>query len=97
MDFKRKVKRNMKQYISYLLFALAGMLFAWYLYLSHKKWIGTVIVRAILSIVVIYLINTVVLNFGIEALVGVNFVSIGITAFLGVPGLLLLYGASVFF
>ncbi len=87
----------MKQYISYLLFALAGMLFAWYLYVNHKKWIGTVIVRAVLSVVVIYLINTVALNFGVATLVGVNFVSIGITAFLGVPGLLLLYGTSLFF
>lgn len=87
----------MKQYISYLLFALAGMLFAWYLYANHKRWIGTVIVRAVLSIVVIYLINTVVLNFGIATLVGINLVSIGVMAFLGVPGLLLLYGASLFF
>ncbi|WP_312101143.1 pro-sigmaK processing inhibitor BofA family protein [Lachnoclostridium sp.] len=87
----------MKQYISYLLFALAGMLFAWYLYLNHKRWIGTVIVRAVLSIVIIYLINTVALNFGIATLVGVNLVSIVVTAFLGVPGLLLLYGASLFF
>jgi inhibitor of the pro-sigma K processing machinery len=87
----------MKQYISYLLFALAGMLFAWYLYVNHKRWIGTVIVRAVLSIVVIYLINTVALNFGIITLVGVNLVSIGVTAFLGVPGLMLLYGASLFF
>lgn len=87
----------MKQYISYLLFALAGMLFAWYLYVNHKKWIGTVILRAVLSVVVIYLINTVALNFGVATLVGVNFVSIGITAFLGVPGLLLLYGTSLFF
>lgn len=87
----------MKQYISYLLFALAGLLFAWYLYLNHKKWVGTVIVRGILSVVVIYLINTVALNFGIATLVGVNLVSIGVTAFLGVPGILLLYGASLFF
>lgn len=87
----------MKQYISYLLFALAGMLFAWYLYVNHKRWIGTVIVRAVLSIVVIYLINTVAFNFGIATLVGINLVSIGVTAFLGVPGLLLLYGASLFF
>ena len=87
----------MKQYISYLLFALAGLLFAWYLYLNHKKWIGTVLVRGILSVVVIYLINTVAVNFGIATLVGVNLVSIGVIAFLGVPGILLLYGASLFF
>lgn len=87
----------MKQYISYLLFALAGLLFAWYLYLNHKKWVGTVLVRGILSVVVIYLINTVAVNFGIATLVGVNLVSIGVIAFLGVPGILLLYGASLFF
>ena len=60
------------------------------------KRIMNFIVRGILGVVFIYFINIFFLNQGIAISVGVNAVTFCVTGLLGVPGVGLLYGISVF-
>ena len=60
--------------------------------LEHGSILWTMFGRGSLGLVVIALMNEILAGFGWAVPVGINVLNFTITAFLGVPGLLALYG-----
>jgi len=54
------------------------------------KYVG----RAVLGIGAVFLLNMALVSFGIS--VGINLFTIAVTTFLGIPGIIMLYGLQIF-
>lgn len=87
----------MEQYIYLGFFILSILVMIVYLYKTHKKWVITVCLRAVCSIVLILVLNWVFELCKINCNVGVNVITITVASLLGVPGMLLIYGSVYFF
>lgn len=61
-----------------------------------KEWIINFVLRMVLGALLIFFINEFLSAREIDALVGINGMSLGIAGLLGLPGLLLLYGINLF-
>lgn len=61
-----------------------------------KEWLLNVVMRSILAAVAIYFINTWMEGMGLQAEVGINAFTVLTSGFLGLPGLLALYGLGIY-
>lgn len=61
-----------------------------------KEWIINFVLRMVLGALLIFFVNEFLSAREIDALVGINGMSLGIAGLLGLPGLLLLYGINLF-
>ena len=52
--------------------------------------------RAVLGVIAVAVINIVLGGFGVFPAVGINALTIAIVAFLGIPGIIMLYGLGYF-
>lgn len=82
-------------YPSLLIISIAALIF--YLYKTHTKWLATVCIRVVAGIIVILLLNTIFGLVHIQCQVGINALTVSTVGLLGVPGLILIYGAVYFF
>ncbi len=87
----------MEQYIYLGFFIISILAMIVYLYKTHKKWVITVCLRAVCSIVLIPILNWVFELLKINCNIAVNVITIGVASLLGVPGMLLMYGCVFFF
>lgn len=60
------------------------------------EWLVNLVMRGILGILAIHFINLGLSCLGIHLGVGINVFTIGLSAVLGMPGLLVLYGFGVY-
>ena len=63
--------------------------------LEHGSILWTMVGRGSLGITVIALVNEILTGFGWVVPVGINVLNFAITAFLGIPGLLAIYGIGL--
>lgn len=63
---------------------------------AKMEWIINFILRGVAGTVGIYFINMFLHNQNINAEIGINAVNVLTTGFLGIPGLILLYGIKVY-
>ena len=61
-----------------------------------KEWLLNVVMRSILAVVAIYFINTWMEGMGLQTRVGINAFTVLTSGFLGLPGLLALYGIGIY-
>ena len=90
-------KRKMREYIIYGISGILIIILLVALCRARTQKMMNVILRAVLGIAILYLVNTVLDSRQMISGVGINAITIGVSAFLGVPGILLLYGSSFFF
>ena len=60
------------------------------------EWLINFILRSIMGTIAIYFINMGVTFLGFTTVVGINAVSILTTGILGIPGIVMLYGLSIY-
>lgn len=60
------------------------------------EWVVNLVLRAVLGAVGIYFVNIVLVKQQIPVMLGVNPITILTTGFLGLPGLLALYGIQIY-
>ncbi|MDD5935933.1 MAG: pro-sigmaK processing inhibitor BofA family protein [Clostridiales bacterium] len=87
----------MEQYLYPTLFILSIIIFIFYIYKTHTRWLTTVCIRVIVGIALIMILNLVLPMYKISCMVGVNPITVTTIGLLGVPGLLLIYGSVYFF
>lgn len=63
---------------------------------KKTEWLLNFILRGILGTIAIYFINIGITNMGFETNVGINIVTVLSSGFLGVPGILALYGIGFY-
>lgn len=63
---------------------------------KRVEWLMNFVMRSVLGTVAIYFINSALAGVGITMGVGVNIFTVLTTGILGFPGLLALYGISIF-
>ena len=61
---------------------------------NKMRRVATFSARAILGFVGIAAINFVLASFGLAAAVGINVLTMAVVAFLGIPGIMMLYGLT---
>ncbi|MBE5962707.1 MAG: pro-sigmaK processing inhibitor BofA [Lachnospiraceae bacterium] len=87
----------MREYIIYGISGVIILILLIGLCRAKTQKVMNVILRGVLGIAILYLVNTVLEGRQMISGVGINPVTVGVSAFLGVPGILLLYGCSFFF
>ena len=60
------------------------------------EWLINFVLRSIMGTIAIYFINMGVTFLGFTSVVGINAVSILTTGILGIPGIVMLYGLSIY-
>lgn len=65
------------------------------LLLNHGKWVLDAVSRGGLGLVVIALVNEILTGFGLTIPVGINLLNFSVSAILGIPGIVALYGISL--
>ena len=63
---------------------------------KKSEWLLNFILRGILGTIAIYFINIAITNMGFETNVGINIVTVLSSGFLGMPGVLALYGIGLY-
>lgn len=71
-------------------------LIGFFLCVRKMEWLLRMIMKACVGIVLIYGCNLLMEYFGMQILVGLNPITIGCSAVLGVPGVVLLYAVGRF-
>ena len=54
------------------------------------------IVRALLGVMIIFLVNEFLISKGIDAKVGINLINFTVSGIFGLPGVILLYGIGLY-
>lgn len=60
------------------------------------EWLINFVLRSIMGTIAIYFINTGVTFLGLSTVVGINAASVLTTGILGIPGIVMLYGLSIY-
>ncbi len=60
--------------------------------MKGMEWLLNVVVRGVLGLGIIYMVNQVLANEGIEIMVGLNAITFLASGILGIPGVGLMYG-----
>lgn len=60
--------------------------------MKGMEWLLNVVVRGVLGLGIIYMVNQVLANEGIDLMVGLNAITFITSGILGIPGVGLLYG-----
>ena len=60
--------------------------------MKGMEWLLNVLVRGVLGLGIIYMVNQVLANEGIDLMVGLNAITFMTSGILGIPGVGLLYG-----
>ena len=63
---------------------------------KKSEWLLNFILRGILGTIAIYFINIAITGMGLETNVGINLVTVLSSGFLGMPGVLALYGIGFY-
>ncbi len=63
---------------------------------KKTEWLLNFILRGILGTIAIYFINIAITSMGLETNVGINIVTVLSSGFLGMPGVLALYGIGFY-
>ena len=63
---------------------------------KKSEWLLNFILRGILGTIAIYFINIAIIGMGFETNVGINVVTVLSSGFLGMPGVLALYGIGFY-
>lgn len=87
----------MEKYLYPAFFIVSIIALIFYIYKTHKRWLATVCIRVIIGTIVIFTLNLLLPMIKITCVVGINPVTIATIGLLGIPGLILLYGAVYFF
>lgn len=87
----------MENHIYSAIIAILLVILIVYLYKTHKRWVICVCLRTVIGTALILVLNYVFKEAGISCAVGINQITIPVVAFLGVPGLALLFGGTYFF
>ncbi|WP_455715981.1 pro-sigmaK processing inhibitor BofA family protein [Anaerosporobacter sp.] len=61
------------------------------------EWLVNFVFRALLGVVLLYCINSVLVNFGVKQVPGINEINIASIGLLGTPGILMLYAIMVYY
>lgn len=73
-----------------------GIIAAHKLFGEKAEWLLNFALRGIMGTIAIYFINMGVTFLGFTSVVGINAVSILTTGILGIPGIVMLYGLSIY-
>lgn len=87
----------MKEYIIIAVGVVLGIALMVFLCKKHVNFVFSLFLRTVFGILCIYLINTVLGELNLVSPIGMNWMTILVAALLGVPGIILLYGAALVF
>ena len=75
-----------------MIIIISSCFFAVSLLFNQGKCVVTSLIRGVCGMVVIGMANTFLSGFGVFVPVGINFLNFAVSAFLGIPGILAIYG-----
>lgn len=75
-----------------MIIIISSCFFAASLLFNQGRYVLTSLFRGVCGIAVIGMANTILSGFGIIVPVGMNFLNFAVSAFLGIPGILAIYG-----
>ena len=78
------------------LIGAAALLLILSFFTRKAEWLINFVLRSIMGTIAIYFINMAVTFFGFTTVVGINAASVLTTGILGIPGILMLYGLSIY-
>ena len=78
------------------LIGAAVLLLVFSFFTRKAEWLINFVLRSIMGTIAIYFINMAVTFFGFATVVGINAVSVLTTGILGIPGIMMLYGLSIY-
>ncbi len=61
------------------------------------EWLVNFVFRALLGVVLLYCINSVLVNFGVTKVPGINGVNVTSIGLFGMPGIFLLYAVMIYY
>lgn len=67
------------------------------IFFKKIEWLVNFVFRALLGVVLLYCINSVLVNFGIQKVPGINEINIASIGVLGFPGVLMLYAIMIYY
>ena len=67
------------------------------IFFKKIKWLVNFVFRALLGIVLLYCINSVLVNFGVKQVPGINEINVTSIGLLGMPGILMLYAIMIYY
>lgn len=67
------------------------------IFFKKIEWLVNFAFRALLGVVLLYCINSVLVNFGVKQVPGINEINIASIGLLGMPGILMLYAIMIYY
>lgn len=67
------------------------------IFFKKIEWLVNFAFRVLLGVVLLYCINSVLVNFGVKQVPGINEVNIASIGLLGMPGILMLYAIMIYY
>ena len=67
------------------------------IFFKKIEWLVNFVFRALLGIVLLYCINSVLVNFGVQQVPGINEINVTSIGLLGMPGVLMLYAIMIYY
>lgn len=67
------------------------------IFFKKIEWLVNFVFRALLGIVLLYCINSVLVNFGVKQVPGINEINVTSIGLLGMPGILMLYAIMIYY
>ncbi|WP_310602216.1 pro-sigmaK processing inhibitor BofA family protein [Anaerosporobacter sp.] len=82
-------------YIIIIGIGLAIILLA--IFFKKTEWLANFVFRGLLGVILLYCINSVLVNFGVKQVPGINEINIASIGLLGMPGIFMLYAIMVYY